>query len=600
MIRVHLAAALLGSITLFASGTPIAYAEGFPRPGQGMLPDCDSSRAQPACPGTGAGSDGPPSLPGTAVAIDGVCGPAANGTETSQPTGSSACSAGDFQNRPDSSSEWRWDCEGASGGSNAFCTADKPAPPTVSLGASPESIEDGESARLSWSVSGATSCSRSGTWSGSLAPSSGSADSGPLSAEQTYRYTLSCENAVGVTDTDSVDVIVSNPVPPPTLTLSADRSSVTEGGAVDLSWTSTNATSCDASVSWNGPTASPGGPAPQNGFSGSKPVNGSHNWSPASKDYGASGVTFRMVCRNTEGNEVQGSVSVVVTDAPEQEPIDAELTAASTTLEPGASTALSWTSKNAGRCEIDGVSEQLTNGRVDGSLTVSPPTTTTYTLRCYGDIDTSETATDSVEIDVTAGPVQILSWSGLRVADHASEQRFDYRVRGEISWCRVDYQGIRPPASKVLMRDKSYPSQHAGSFNQVVYNRHGGAPRPFTAVLKCRGADGTTVTKSASFHVNPDDVNIIQDPTRNENNMKRAEGYVRSARKCEYRENGVDSRFGFLGMAGANTTFVVTIFVETNYQHQAQLRCYNELMRQDGTRYNSPYTWGKSVHVPSL
>src|SRR5271163_3636691 len=51
--------------------------------------------------------------------------------------------------------------------------------PTVKLHASPESVASGGSSTLSWSSSGATSCSAAGDWSGTLA-TSGSKSTGAL------------------------------------------------------------------------------------------------------------------------------------------------------------------------------------------------------------------------------------------------------------------------------------------------------------------------------------------------------------------------------------------------------------------------------------
>ena len=61
--------------------------------------------------------------------------------------------------------------------------------PTVSLSASPASLTSGQSSTLSWSSTNATSCTASGSWSGSK-PTSGSGTTGALTANATY--VLSC------------------------------------------------------------------------------------------------------------------------------------------------------------------------------------------------------------------------------------------------------------------------------------------------------------------------------------------------------------------------------------------------------------------------
>lgn len=379
--------------------------ERFPFPGTGNLPDCDTSRSQARCPSTGGGSTGTPTIPGTATAIDGVCGPSANQLEESQPTGASACAAGTFQNRPNTTSQWRWDCEGENGGSNQFCTAQRPTPPSVSLSANPRSVEDGDSTRLSWSASDADSCTRSGDWSGSSS-TSGSLDRGPLSAGRSYSYTLRCTNSAGLSDSDSVTVTVADPAPPVTVNLGASPSSVQEGGSVNLSWTSTGADSCTANtVTWGAPTASPGGPAPQNGWPGPRSTSGSFNYSPVSTNYGASAVRFRITCQNSGGESDTGQVTVQVTDAPPtQNPVQATLAASPTTIDEGDSTTLTWSSQNAGHCEITGVADNYTDGRLNGSHTVAPGADTTYRLTCYGDEDSSVTGTSSERVTVNDTP----------------------------------------------------------------------------------------------------------------------------------------------------------------------------------------------------
>ncbi|MEK7538862.1 MAG: hypothetical protein AAB552_03410 [Patescibacteria group bacterium] len=117
--------------------------------------------------------------------------------------------------------------------------------PTVSLSATPTSVTSGSSATLSWTSTNATSCTASGAWSG-VKGTSGSQTTGPLTATATY--TLTCGSAVqGVTVS-----ISSTPTPAPTLTFSANPTSVTSGSPTTLTWSSTNATSCTASGAWSG------------------------------------------------------------------------------------------------------------------------------------------------------------------------------------------------------------------------------------------------------------------------------------------------------------------------------------------------------------
>ncbi|GBE47736.1 hypothetical protein BMS3Bbin12_00901 [bacterium BMS3Bbin12] len=68
--------------------------------------------------------------------------------------------------------------------------------PRISLTANPVSVGAGGSAALTWSVTGATSCTASGGWSGAR-PTAGRTDTGALSATTTY--TLACSGPGGDT-----------------------------------------------------------------------------------------------------------------------------------------------------------------------------------------------------------------------------------------------------------------------------------------------------------------------------------------------------------------------------------------------------------------
>jgi hypothetical protein len=172
-------------------------------------------------------------------------------------------------------------------------TAPPPAAPTVSLTANPGSIASGASSMLSWSSSGATSCTATGSWSGSK-NLSGSQSTGALVASSTY--TLSCTNGSGQTGSASATVQVAAPPPPPvppTLTLAAADSSLVSGESTMLSWTSTGATACQASGGW----------------SGAKAVNGNGMVGPLSAS-----TTFTQTCTGA-GGSIARSVTITVSAA---------------------------------------------------------------------------------------------------------------------------------------------------------------------------------------------------------------------------------------------------------------------------------------------
>jgi hypothetical protein len=79
------------------------------------------------------------------------------------------------------------------------------------------------------------------------------------------------------------------PAPVPTLSFSASSSTITSGQSSTLTWSSTNATSCTAS----------------NGWTGSKPINGSQAVSPTAT------TTYTLTCAGAGGNMAQ-SVTIAV------------------------------------------------------------------------------------------------------------------------------------------------------------------------------------------------------------------------------------------------------------------------------------------------
>ena len=123
-----------------------------------------------------------------------------------------------------------------------------PAPePTITLTANPASIEYNGTATLNWSAEHATMCTASLAWSGGKA-TSGSENVGPLSADSTF--TLTC-SGLGGSDSESITVAVS-PQAEPTVSFSANPPTVSYNGTTTLTWSSTDATSCNASGAWSG------------------------------------------------------------------------------------------------------------------------------------------------------------------------------------------------------------------------------------------------------------------------------------------------------------------------------------------------------------
>jgi hypothetical protein len=92
-------------------------------------------------------------------------------------------------------------------GTYGILMATRPPEPTLTLSATPGAVRSGESARLTWSSTGATNCVASGQWTGNRA-TSGSESVGPLAAASTY--TLNCTGPGGTVSKSATIAIRSS------------------------------------------------------------------------------------------------------------------------------------------------------------------------------------------------------------------------------------------------------------------------------------------------------------------------------------------------------------------------------------------------------
>lgn len=118
-----------------------------------------------------------------------------------------------------------------------------PNPPTADLTATPSTLASGNASVLSWSSSGAASCTGTGFSTGGA--TSGSVSTGALFANASYQ--LACGSA-----NDTATVTVTNP----TISITATPDRVSSGGSARLIWDSNQCT--DVTVTRNGTTISTG------------------------------------------------------------------------------------------------------------------------------------------------------------------------------------------------------------------------------------------------------------------------------------------------------------------------------------------------------
>ncbi len=266
------------------------------------------------------------------------------------------------------------------------------APPTISsFNASPGSIALGQSSTLSWSVSGATSLS--------ISPNIGAVTGGSLTVTPTTTtsYTLTATNAAGSVSAMVIVNVTAPPLAPIIGSFTATPSSITAGQSSLLSWSVSGATSLSISPNVGVVTGSNLAVAPNTTTS------------------------YTLTATNAAGS-VRSTVTVSVTTSPFG-PTIANFTATPSSITVGQSSNLSWSVSGATSLSISpGI------GAVTGnSLTVSPTTTTTYTLTASNS-NGSLTASTSITVTgiqaapvissftaspstLTAGQSSILSWS---------------------------------------------------------------------------------------------------------------------------------------------------------------------------------------------
>ena len=199
-------------------------------------------------------------------------------------SGSRATSGSEVRGPLTSTSTFILTCTGPGGsaGQSVTVAVDPPPAPTATLTANPTNVAMNGSATLTWTSSNATGCSASGAWSGTKAVN-GSQSVGPLTQNSTF--TLTCTGPGGSANR-SVSVTV-DPAALPTVTLTANPTTVNSGGSSVLTWTSSNATSCTAGGAW----------------SGAKALSGSQSVGPLTQDS-----TFTLTCTG-----IGGSTNVPVT-----------------------------------------------------------------------------------------------------------------------------------------------------------------------------------------------------------------------------------------------------------------------------------------------
>ena len=233
--------------------------------------------------------------------------------------------------------------------------------PTITFVAQPGTVASGASTVLSWTSSNATSVSVSGL---GTFPAMGSAKVTPRT---TTTYTATAAGPGGTTKSSTV-VSVTTSGQTPTITFSAQPSSVAPGASAVLSWSTSNATSVSiAGVGTFG-------------------ASGSTNVTPPST------TAYAATATGPGGTALANTTVAVASNPP-----TISFSAQPNTIPKGGTAVLNWTTTNATSVNIPGVGSFPANG----STNVTPSTTTQYTATATGAGGTAPAST-TVTVNGTA------------------------------------------------------------------------------------------------------------------------------------------------------------------------------------------------------
>lgn len=267
-------------------------------------------------------------------------------------------------------------------------------PPVADLKASSLSINEGESAQLTWVYANATSCV--------INQGIGEVELGgerTISPTTTTTYAMTATGPGG-TATDQVTITVIPTNPPPAISLSVSDGFIVRGEATTLSWESQYADSVviDQDVGVVAAT-------------GTAPVTPEVT------------TTYTAIATGPGGTTTAKITVTVMQPSP-----TVTLTADPMSIMVGESATLAWTSSDADTIRFD---QGIGSAALQGSLTVSPIETTTYTLTAIGP---GGTTTKSVTVTVTY-PEPTVSFSATPLAITLGESV-------TLSWTTTDADNV--------------------------------------------------------------------------------------------------------------------------------------------------------------
>ncbi len=285
----------------------------------------------------------------------------------------------------------------------------------TSITATPPTVTPGGSTVIAWTTTGATYCeiqytSASGGGGAGNQPANGSRSYNPIETT-TYKVTPYFGGVGGVGGVAGTPASVTVTVMEETLavvtSITATPPTVSPGGATVIAWTTSGATSCTISY-----TSASGG-----GGQGPLPANGSLPYNPVE--------TTTYTVTPYAGVTVGVPMSVTVTVTQAATPVMTSFTATPSTIVPGGSSVLSWTSTGAADVLLEpGIGPSPANG----SVTVTPSATTTYKATAYTAMGVGSTPLTTT---VTVGPASmkvpvVTNVRASQLPDGTGDVRIDY------------------------------------------------------------------------------------------------------------------------------------------------------------------------------
>lgn len=370
-------------------------------------------------------------------------------------------------------------CYNSSGSSFDGVTVDVlPAPPDVSLTASPASIYVGASSTLTWSATNSpTSCTASASpasaaWTGAQ-QASGSAGTGAISSAGTYYYSLSCTNAGGTGNARNVALTVTVP-PAPVVSLSVSPIAVTAGNSANLTWSSTNT-----------PTSCTGSSAPANaGWNGGRVTSGTMSTGVLSS---AGTYSYTLSCTNAGGTG-QSTTSLTVSSGGAVSAPVVTISVSPTSIGTGGSATVSWSATNSPTsCVASGTSGAwVASPGASGSTSTGVKNTAgtfTYTMTCSNsagsDVKSANlTVIATPVVNISVSPTTITTGSNTTVTWSATNSPSSCTATGNAYW--------------------SGSKSAAGGSQQVGPITTAG---PYTFSMTCTNTGGTSAVASASLTV---------------------------------------------------------------------------------------------------